>query len=194
MLARESKIIVLDFETTGNVKGYLNLPWQIGMVPLRKGKVVADEAFTSLLRVPEDHPFNPYTPGRWASRRMEIGKAPSLPELWPALSARLTHFPLCAHNVGTERSIITTAFPMQPFNEWIDTLPLSRMAFPSLHDHKLQTVLDYLQLNDDLAHCCPGLQPHDALYDATGAAYIMAFLLNQPGWKNVHLEDLLANR
>ena len=48
MLAIESTIPVLDFETTGTVPGYPDEPWQIGIVLLRNGQVVENSAYTRL--------------------------------------------------------------------------------------------------------------------------------------------------
>ena len=40
--ARQCPFLALDFETTGVVKGYPSLPWQVGAVSLRAGAVNLD--------------------------------------------------------------------------------------------------------------------------------------------------------
>ena len=98
----DAEITVLDFESTGSMRGYANEPWQIGMVSLKGGKVDAPSMFETLLRVDANRPFNPHAPGRHALLRDEIAAAPTPLELWPRIRTRLG-FPLCAHNVATEK-------------------------------------------------------------------------------------------
>ena len=49
-LAREAVFTVIDFETTGSVPGWPVEPWQIGMVRMRNGKVVPEEAFDAWVK------------------------------------------------------------------------------------------------------------------------------------------------
>ena len=42
MYLDRTTVVALDFETTGQVKGQQNLPWQIGMVKIHKGNVRAE--------------------------------------------------------------------------------------------------------------------------------------------------------
>ena len=78
----DAGITVLDYETTGTLRGFANEPWQIGIVTLKKGKVDAESLFESFLRVDINRPFNPHAPGRHALLRDEIAKAPTPYELW----------------------------------------------------------------------------------------------------------------
>ena len=114
-------ITVLDYETTGSVRGFPTEPWQIGMVTLREGKVDAGSMFESWLKVDSSRPFNPHAPGRHAQLREELAEAPTPQEVWPAIKSRLTEFPLCAHNVGTEKKFTRAMAPMHQFCLWIDT-------------------------------------------------------------------------
>ncbi|MGN0866581.1 MAG: exonuclease domain-containing protein [Oligosphaeraceae bacterium] len=185
---------VLDFETTGEAAENPNAPWQIGVVLLARGKVDLSRSFQSLLRVPRDYAFNPYTPGRWARLREELACAPTLQELWPTLRPLLQGRPLVAHNVPTERGILSREFPLQSFGPWLDTLTLARAAFPRQQDFKLENLAPALGLLPVLQTQCPGLNAHDAFYDAVACATLLETLLAAPGWRELSAAQLAAIR
>jgi len=191
MLAREVTITVLDFEGTGTAGGYPDEPWQIGMVTLRAGHIEADSVFSSLLRV-GDRPFSPYAPGRHAAVREALRRAPRLADLWPDLAPRLASNALAAHNVATERKYLAKAFPLHRFGPWIDTLKLMRVAFPGLASHALSDALRDLGLAGRVAELAPGIEPHDALYDAVGCAAVIESLLVQPAWADAEVMALCS--
>lgn len=189
MRAREAICTALDFETTGSVPGYRNEPWQIGLVELQRGTIAPGTTFASLLRVGE-RPFNPHAPGRHGELRRELATAPTLTSLWSRLHPRLLGRPLIAHNVSTEKRMLSDCFPLHRFGPWIDTLALSRYAFPHLSSHSLQHVLDSLDLTAELDQLCPDRNWHDALYDAAASARLLQHLLSLPGWETVTVETL----
>ena len=192
-LAAEAQMVALDFETTGVVGDLPSVPWQIGIAVLEGGRI-ADAYRYSRLVNPGARPFNPYAPGRHAVLREELAGSPSLAGLWPELSPWLAGRPIIAHNVATERTILAEAFPLHEFGPWIDTLELSRRAYPRLPSHKLEDLVPALGLGERLARMCPGLAPHDALYDATAAALLLEHLLAQPGWARATVGDLCRLR
>ena len=185
------EITVLDYESTGSLSGYSNEPWQIGMVSLKGGKVDADSMFESLLRVDADRPFNPHAPGRHGMLRNEIAAAPSQQELWPRIKSRLTEYPLCAHNVATEKKFTRAAAPMHRFGPWIDTLKIARKVWPGCPSYALGDLVAMLGLSKGIDALCSGRSAHDALYDAVASAKLLEHLLEQPGWGNVTLAELV---
>ena len=187
--ARQACLTVVDFETTGSVAGYPVEPWQIGLVRMRDGRICADGGYESLLHV-GDRPFNPRAPGRHAQLRGELAAAPSLAERWPEVSVWMAGVPLVAHNVGTERSVLTRAFPLHRLGPWIDTLALVRQAFPALASKALEDVVPALGLEARVRALCPGRAAHDALYDAFACAAVLEQLLALPGWERVTVEAL----
>ena len=190
--AASCEMVAIDFETTGSMPGHLNVPWQIGLVPVVDGRLCPERAFTSLLKVPSEQPFNPMTPGRWAQLRNELALSPSLPELWDELRPLLTGRPLIAHNAATERSILRQQLPLQEFGPWIDTLTISRRAYPSLSDFKLENLAVSLELEKELGELCPGLAPHNALYDAFACGLLLSRLLHAPGWDKASVANLAS--
>lgn len=187
-LARNCIITAIDFESTGSVAGYANEPWQIGMCELRNG-VVSETQFESLLRV-GDRPFNPHAPGTHHERRAEIASAPTLHEIWPEIHAWWVGRPLVAHNIATERGFMDPMTPLHRLGPWIDTLKVSRLAYPDLRSHKLEDLLELLRLTDRVRALCPGRDAHDALYDAVGCAVLLEHFVQLPGWQKVTIADL----
>ena len=194
MRASQTDLVALDFETTGTADGFLNTPWQIGLVWMSQGKVVLERSFQSLLRVPEEQPFNPYAPGRWAQLRHELAEAPTITELWPQLQPLLLGQPLVAHHASTERTLLRQLFPFQEFGPWVDTLAIARLAFPKLPDYKLENLIPALGLEPRLQQRCPGLAPHDAYYDAVACATLLEAVLAAPGWNQARVDELAALR
>ncbi len=190
MLARHDTFTVLDFETTGVVQGYPNEPWQIGLVVLKKGRIRVHGKFNKLLHV-GDRPFNVYAPGRHQELMPRIRRSKSLPEYWPKLQPVLDNQNLVAHNAATERKVLHTAFPMHHFGPWIDTLTLTRIAYPTLPSHKLEDLVYYLNLQSRINEFCPDLEAHDAYYDAVACAAVLEKLLSINSWKNVTTQQLI---
>ncbi|MEI6891384.1 MAG: 3'-5' exonuclease [Pontiella sp.] len=185
-----ARITVLDYETTGSVRGFPTEPWQIGMVTLDGGKVDSDSMFESLLRVDAHRPFNPHVPGRHAVLRHEIAAAPAPQELWLRIRSRLTDVPLCAHNVGTEKKFTRAMAPMHPFGNWIDTLRIARKVWPGCASYALDDLVVLFDLKSGVDALCEGKEAHDALYDAVASAKLLEYLLAQPGWGGITLGEL----
>lgn len=182
----------IDFETTGSVPGFPDEPWQVGTVQMpESGDVSAATPFESLLRVSASRPFNRFAPGRHARIRESLAASPSLREVWPRLGPALSG-PVVAHNIGTERTLLRAAAPLHAPGPWIDTLRLSRVAWPAAPSHALEDLVPALGLAPRLAAICPGRAPHDALYDAWACALLLLFLLSSPAWGARTPEELAA--
>ena len=185
-----ARITVLDYETTGSVRGFPTEPWQIGVVTLDGGKVDSDSMFESLLKVDATRPFNPYAPGRHSVLRNEIAEAPTPQELWLQVRPRLTDFPLCAHNVGTEKKFTRRMAPLHQFGIWIDTLRIARKVWPGCPSYALDDLIVLLDIKPAVDALCAGKEAHDALYDAVASAKLLEHLLAQPGWGEITVGEL----
>jgi len=192
MLARDCPFTVLDFETTGSVRGLPDEPWQFGAVELLGGaiRVLRDE----FLHVDAARPFNPYAPGRHATLRQELAAAPPprevLPEWLPFLEGRV----LVAHNAATERRVLASLAPLLPLGPWVDTLRLARAALPACRNRELATLVRESGLEDAARALCPGRDWHDALFDATATAVLLRSWLASPAWDGVQADALAADR
>jgi len=184
VLLKESNITVLDFETTGSVADYPDEPWQIGLIVLEKGKANREKSLNRFLHV-GDRPINPYVPGRHARIRHLLERSPRLVELWHEIRPFIDNQILAAHNTGTEKKILGNVFPAHSDGIWIDTLNLSRQVWPGLLKYNLEYLLEMLNLTEAVRKICPNGHPHDAYYDAVGAALILEMILKQPGWDKI---------
>lgn len=191
-LILDAEITVLDYESTGSVRGFENEPWQIGMVSLKGGKVNPNSLFEHFLRVDANRPFNPHTPGRHGLLRDEIAESLTPQELWPQIMPRLTEYPLCAHNVATEKKFTRLMAPMHQFGPWIDTLRIARKVWPGCSSYSLEDLIVQLGLKQRVGELCSGRSAHDALYDAVASAMLLEHLLEQPGWERVTVGELVG--
>lgn len=187
MLIRETTLTVLDFETTGSIPGFDTEPWQIGAIVLANGRVAAEQTFDSLIRVDVNRPFNAYVPGDHHRRRDEIAAADEVSKVWKNLEPWVTARPLVAHNVSVEKKFLRQMAPMHRFGPWVDTLKLARQAWPSAPSHKLEDLINGLELEARIREICPNGAPHDAFYDAVACAVLLEYLLAQPGWENLEV-------
>ena len=188
----DAEITVLDYETTGTLRGFANEPWQIGMVSLKNGKIDVESLFESFLRVDINRPFNPHAPGRHARLRDEIARAPTPHELWPRIMPRITDNPLCAHNVATEKTVTRAMAPMHRFGIWIDTLHVARKVWPGCSSYALEDLIVMLDLKERVDRVCPGREAHDALYDAVASAALLEHLVEHPEWCKVSVYELAS--
>ena len=193
MKAREAILTVLDFESTGAVRGYPDEPWQVGMVEMKDGRVTG-RFHESWLRVAAGRPFNPYAPGRHADVRHLLAAAPAMSDLWPVWRPWLEGRPLAAHNAGTERKFLLRAAPMHGLGPWIDTLRLARQVRPDLEGHSLAEVAAALGVVGRARDLCPGRDWHDALFDAFAGALVLERCLALPGWGDVSVDALVRGR
>ena len=191
--ARDIPLTALDFETTGVVRGSESLPWQLGAVSLRGGRVdLAAPRLDTLIRVPEGHPFSPHAPGDHRARRGAIAAAPEAPEVWRRLHALLAVSVPVAHNIAAERTILARLAPLTRYPWWVDTLRLARIAWPGLPSHALEALIPALGLLPRLQALAPGRAPHDAYYDAVACGLLLETLLAQPAWAGLSLADIAS--
>ncbi|MEG1479421.1 MAG: exonuclease domain-containing protein [Kiritimatiellia bacterium] len=182
----------IDFETTGNVKGYPNLPWQLGVVSLRGGKIdLAAPLIDTYLNVPMTHPFASIVPGDYQLHREVLAEAPTFSSLWQHLNQLLSVSIPVAHNISTERTLLARLAPMTHYPQWVDTLTLMRRVYPNLSSYALENLIPMLGLLPRLTELVPGRSPHNAFYDAVACGLLLEHILALPAWNDAELEDLL---
>ena len=169
-------ITVVDFETTRPSRDTLSEPWQVGIIQLRNGVPDPSSKWFSYLRVRGKPTFSGVTPTRAELCQME--QSLTLPELLPTLLRHYLCYPLAAHHAAVERNILRHAAPLHDFGVWIDTLELAKQHLPGLHSYALCDLCRQLGLQGPLQSLCPGLAPHNALYDACACALLLQFLQN----------------
>ena len=83
---------------------------------------------------------------------------------------------IVAHGKGTEKRFLR-AFPGHGFGPWIDTLLLTRAAWPDLSNHSLGALCDHHGLTSAIRAIVPNKSWHDALFDATASLVLLAHLI-----------------
>jgi len=174
----EVPFVAIDFEAAGAARGMTDAPVQVGMASMRGCEIDTGSFFRSFIK-----------PGHevaWTAQRVHgigpetVEDAPMLGELWPELQQRLGNAVVVAHGAPTEKRYLR-AFPGHGFGPWVDTLWLARKVLPDAQSHRLGDLVELLGMEGVLTEMCPGLQWHDALYDAVASLLILQAVIAEPG-------------
>lgn len=146
------EFVAIDFETTAYINGMKNEPWQLGYARVVDGAVVeTKEWFFGTSLTPDYEPI-----------MMQ----------WERFAPLLTGKKLVAHNIATERTILTRIAPLTKFGPWVDTLKLAKARYPSLPSYQLGELCK-------MFGCVPEIGErtwHDALFDAVACAKLACVL------------------
>ncbi len=158
------RIVTLDLETTG-LQPLLNRAIEVAAVRWIDGRPA--EHFHTLV-----HPGEPIDPASTAIHGItdaDVADAPPMETVLPRLLAFLGGDPIAAHNAPFDLAFLTvaalTAGLRLPAFDLVDTLPLSRAAFPELPSHRLTSLSAALELG--------GTEFHRALADAETAGRLL---------------------
>ena len=136
----------LDFETTGYEDGGRNEPWQLGVALVRDGAVVETREWFFGTALTPDHE--------------------TMMAQWDDWQPYLAGRRLVAHNIATERTILTRVAPLAPWGPWTDTLALARARYPRLPSYALGDLCAAFGIVPQI----DGRTWHDGLYDAVACA------------------------
>lgn len=186
---REAVWAALDFESAGLAPGRTDEPVQGGIVGWTGVDVAGSESFRSYIASPAR--ITREARAVHGIRDADLAGAPSMVALWPEFRRRLSGRVIVAHGAGTERRFLR-AFPLHGFGPWLDTLALSRAVWPDLPDHALGTIAASLGLEAAIRAACPGLDWHDALFDATACAVLLGRLFSAPEFKDATVGQVIA--
>ncbi|MEO8615329.1 MAG: exonuclease domain-containing protein [Luteolibacter sp.] len=186
-LIHQCRFTAIDFESAGAARGMTDSPVQIGLATwsVENGH---SGAFTSYLFT--DQPI------QWSARKIhgigpeQLADSPSLLSLWPDLRNRLAGAVVVAHGKGTEKRFLR-AFPGHGFKPWIDTLLLSRAAWPDLPDHSLGALCESQNLTKEIQALVPAKSWHDALFDAVASLVLLAHLIKTHDLEKQPMDSLL---
>ncbi len=152
----------IDFETSCNAKASA---CAVGAARIRDG--VVTETFYSLIKPPAGMEILPFFTSIHGISNEDVKDAPTFAELWPRLKAFLGSDTLVAHNAPFDMGVLGAALDYydiaDPVPFFVCTVTLSRRKWPSLPNHKLNTMCRYL--NIELSH-------HEALSDAVACAKV----------------------
>ena len=138
----------IDFETTGYEDGGRNEPWQLGLALVRDLEIVETrEWFFGTAMTPDCEPIME----QWDS-------------FYPCLAGRR----LVAHNIATERTILTRIAPLTKWGPWTDTLKVAKARYPGLPSYRLGDLCAMFGILPQMK----GRTWHDGLYDAVACALL----------------------
>jgi DNA polymerase III epsilon subunit-like protein len=142
----DGSFIAIDFETTGFEDGMRNDPWQLGAAVVEGGNIVAArEWFFGTAMTPDNEPFEAQ---------------------WEEIHSFLLGRALVAHNISTERTILTRLAPLTKWGPWTDTLRVAKKRYPRLPSYRLGDLCA-------IFGCVPQIEGrtwHDGLFDAVACA------------------------
>ena len=186
-LVRDCRFTAIDFESAGASRGRTDSPVQVGLATWSAADGHAD-AFVSYLSTDQ--------PVQWSARKVhgigpeQLADAPTLLSLWPELKCRLAGAVVVAHGKGTEKRFLR-AFPGHGFGPWLDTLLLTRAAWPDITDHSLGALCDTLGLTHQVRAIVPEKSWHDALFDAAASLVLLVHVIEALALADHPLETIL---
>lgn len=157
----EERYIAFDVETPNGANDRMSA---IGVSIVEQGRIV--EEFTTLVN-PETH-FNYFNVLLTGITPEAVCTAPTFPQLWHRLKPLLSDGLLLAHNAPFDMGVLgkclrAYSIEWKPLADYACTCRMSRACFPSLENHRLNTVCKYLDIS--LSH-------HQALSDSRACAEI----------------------
>ncbi|MGN0833407.1 MAG: exonuclease domain-containing protein [Kiritimatiellia bacterium] len=147
--------VAIDFETTGYGNGCANEPWQLGLAVVRDREIVETREFL----------FDVEGAPERAHGADALGTLQQSFELW---APHLLDRRLVAHNIATERTILTRVAPLTRWGPWVDTLKLAKACYPRLPSYALGDLCAAFGLVPRI----DGRTWHDGLYDAVACAQL----------------------
>lgn len=145
--------IVIDFEAL-TPAGRSPEPIEVAAIAGRftaEGEWTETDRFHSLMRPPEDIPVTSFARAQTGITEQMLAWQPPADYVMAALDARLSSPPyrLVAHSAHTEGTLIAGQrhhCPGLAATKLLCTVKLSRLAFPELDNHKLDTVVRFLHI------------------------------------------------
>ena len=188
---RESRIVAIDFESAGAVRGQTDHVVQIGLATCVGLDLSTLETYRTFVQ--------PEAEVAWTASRVHgidpsmVRDAPSFREIWPEIQRRMCGRLVVAHGASTEKRHLRV-FPLHGFGPWVDTLVLARKVWPLAPSHRLGELVGALGRAEDVRRLCPGLHWHDALFDAVAALILLRSVVDRAGLWEHPTQDLVNAR
>jgi len=179
----------IDFESTGHREGIGDEPIQIGIAVMKEFEIDKNSFFRSYIKPSNDLQITSRSQSVHRIKNEQLEKSPVLYELWPKINELLGKRVVVAHGAGTEKRFLRS-FPMHGFDIWIDTLQLAKKVLPESTDYSLGALIEDINANEELKAICPGLDWHDALFDAVASLLLLKKLLTKAEGR-LSYQDLL---
>ena len=165
------RFIIFDLETTGLEKSAR--PFQLSAIKVENWKIT-DYINLYANIPPEELGKLPYTL-RLKLQLTEqdifkrIEEAPPIEEILNQFLSFLSDFPLIAHNIGFDLSILASQNLSLP-NPFLDSIELVSLAFPLANSYSLEEIVKEMGVEEEIVQIRDKLRlerlfPHNALYD-----------------------------
>jgi len=167
--------VAIDFETANETRGSA---CAVGVTQVRDGQVATEG---STLINPETY-FNPYCSAVNGITEADVRGAPTLPDLWPALSALLEGQLVVAHNASFDMSVLRNTAARYglsggPGFDVLCTYLMARATWPGLPSYSLGYVAPALGI---------AFEPHQAGDDARACALLALTICRALGVGGLH--------
>jgi len=163
----------IDFETANFQK---DSACQLGIAVVSGGRIAERKSW--LIKPPTSYFTFTYIHG---ITYQKVQHEPTFGALWPEIQPYIEHKIIAAHNASFDTGVLLAALKTYqlavPEFQVIDSLQVARKVWPSLKNHKLSTVANYLEI--DLNH-------HEAESDAVACAEILC----RVGWDHVAIKTV----
>ncbi|GAA3844083.1 hypothetical protein GCM10022226_78960 [Sphaerisporangium flaviroseum] len=168
-------LVAFDLEGTGGQDRENEAILEVGVVPLEVGRPDMAGGYHSLVNPGRRIPRRPWiSPGLTDDT---LAAAPPVDVVAPQLAARLDRGYIVGHNIGVDWRLLSARCPGIRPAALIDTLKLARLVGRGTSGRSLTVLLDHYRLTEEVTRLTSGGQPHRALWDATGAALLLAALI-----------------
>lgn len=156
----------IDFETAN---GNPASACAIGLVVVENGLIVHE---ISYLLKPYTDWFSKYNVAVHQITARDVAHAPRFEDVWPKIYRYIEDADfIVAHNAGFDMNVLRRCLAYAEIAgrlpSSVCTVQLAKRKLPHLHNHKLNTVAEFLDIE---------LNHHEALSDARAAAQIMLLL------------------
>lgn len=170
-MAKSKTIFVLDTETTGEAPPEAAV-CEIAAVPVANGKVLGDDAISSLVN--PGHSIPPECRGVHHLSDQDVAKAPTIDRVMAGKFKVLRGTVLAAHNMEFDFQFLEPHVGSDATR--LCTYRCARHLYPDAPNYRNQTLRYYLDCEPPGKYLAK-LAPHRALYDAICTAYILAHML-----------------
>ncbi len=186
-LIKDTVFTAIDFESAGTSTGKTDAPIQVATCQWSLGKGVHNLWMSYI-----------YTDEKitWSAQKVhgikkeQLKDAPKLAALWPQLNLYLSDAITVAHGHGTEKRFLR-AFPYHGFGPWLDTIQLTKKAYPNLTSYSLGKICEDLDLTNKVNALVSDKSWHDALFDSVASLIILEHVVNTFDLSARPVEDIL---
>lgn len=142
---------VIDLETTGRSNKHFDIT-EISAIKYREGKVV--DYRSSLIKA--DNSIIPFVVNLTGITNEMISEAPKINDVIESFVEFIGSDVILGHNVEFDYGLVFDAYHAKTgkimFNNYIDTLRISRLLIKEIPNHKLETLCNYYGVERKIAH------------------------------------------